>query len=117
MHVPEPQVVETEEDLAPVAEFGDERAAEPASPDAKCLVDLARLGVPEAGGEVVQIVRNHEAAAPNGAQLSPEGKPLGMIRFPERPSNCALGGKDGRTLFVTAQKGVYAIDIEGARSR
>jgi hypothetical protein len=110
-------VVETEEDLAPVAEFGDERAAEPASPDAKCLVDLARLGVPEAGGEVVQIVRNHEAAAPNGAQLSPEGKPLGMIRFPERPSNCALGGKDGRTLFVTAQKGVYAIDIEGARSR
>jgi len=49
--------------------------------------------------------------------LSPEGKPLGMIRFPENPSNCALGGKDGRTLFVTAQKGVYAIDVEGARSR
>jgi gluconolactonase len=49
--------------------------------------------------------------------LSPEGEPLGMIRFPERPSNCALGGKDGRTLFVTAQKGVYAIDVEGARSR
>ena len=49
--------------------------------------------------------------------LSPEGKPLGMIRFPERPSNCALGGKDGRTLFVTAQKGVYSIDVEGARSR
>ena len=49
--------------------------------------------------------------------LSPEGKPLGMIRFPERPSNCALGGKEGRTLFVTAQTGVYSIDVEGARSR
>ncbi len=49
--------------------------------------------------------------------LSPEGKPLGMIRFPERPSNCALGGKDGRTLYVTAQKGVYSIDVEGSRSR
>ena len=49
--------------------------------------------------------------------LSPDGKPLGMIRFPERPSNCALGGKDGRTLFVTAQTGVYSIDVEGARSR
>jgi len=49
--------------------------------------------------------------------LSPDGKPLGMIRFPESPSNCALGGKDGRTLFVTAQKGVYSIDVEGARSR
>ena len=49
--------------------------------------------------------------------LSPEGKPLGMIRIPERPSNCALGGKEGRTLYVTAQTGVYAIDVEGARSR
>ena len=49
--------------------------------------------------------------------LSPEGKALGMIRFPERPSNCALGGKEGRTLYVTAQTGVYAIDVEGARSR
>lgn len=49
--------------------------------------------------------------------LSPEGKPLGMIRFPERPSNCALGGKEGRTLYVTAQTGVYSIDVEGARSR
>lgn len=49
--------------------------------------------------------------------LSPEGKPLGMIRVPERPSNCALGGKEGRTLYITAQTGVYAIDVEGARSR
>jgi hypothetical protein len=84
---------------------------------AERLVDLARRGVPDAGGEVARIARNHKAAAPDGAQLSPEGKPLGMIRFPERPSNCALGGKDGRTLFVTAQKGVYSIDVEGARSR
>jgi len=49
--------------------------------------------------------------------LSPEGKPLGMIRFPERPSNCALGGTEGKTLFVTAQKSVYAIEVEGSRSR
>ena len=49
--------------------------------------------------------------------LSPEGKALGQIRFPERTSNCRLGGKDGKTLFVTATSGVYAIDIENARSR
>jgi len=49
--------------------------------------------------------------------LSPEGTPLGMIRFPERPSNCALGGTEGKTLFVTAQKSVYAIEVEGSRSR
>jgi len=41
--------------------------------------------VPDAGGDVAQIARNHKAAAPDGAQLSPEGKPLGMIRFPEPP--------------------------------
>jgi gluconolactonase len=49
--------------------------------------------------------------------ISPEGKPLGQIRFPERVSNCALGGKDGKTLYVTATGGVYAIDVENARSR
>ena len=49
--------------------------------------------------------------------LSPEGKPLGQIRFPERVSNCCLGGKDGKTLYVTATSGVYAIDIETARAR
>lgn len=49
--------------------------------------------------------------------LSPEGKPLGQIRFPERTSNCALGGKDGKTLFVTASSGVYAISVENARAR
>jgi hypothetical protein len=110
-------VVAAEEVLVSVAELGDRRAAELAAPDDERLVDLARRGVPDAGGEVARIARNHKAAAPDGAQLSPEGKPLGMIRFPERPSNCALGGKDGRTLFVTAQKGVCSIDVEGARSR
>jgi gluconolactonase len=49
--------------------------------------------------------------------ISPEGKALGQIRFPERTSNCALGGKDGKTLFVTATSGVYAIDIENTRAR
>lgn len=49
--------------------------------------------------------------------LSPEGKPLGMIRFPELPTNCTLGGRDGRTLFVTAQTGVYAIEVANPRSR
>jgi gluconolactonase len=49
--------------------------------------------------------------------LSPEGKPLGQIRFPERTSNCALGGKDEKTLFVTATSGVYSIEIENARAR
>ncbi len=41
--------------------------------------------------------------------VSPEGKTLGHIALPEAPSNCAFGGADGRTLFVTARTSVYAI--------
>ena len=48
-------------------------------------------------------------------RLAPDGKPevaLGDIRFPENPSNCYLGGVNGNTLFVTAVRGVYAVDLE-----
>jgi gluconolactonase len=40
--------------------------------------------------------------------FSPQGSFLGAIDFPEAPSNCAFGG-DGKTLFVTAQTGVYTL--------
>jgi gluconolactonase len=44
-----------------------------------------------------------------------EGKTLGHVSFRENPSNCAFGGADGRTLFVTAQTSVYALPtlVEG----
>jgi gluconolactonase len=41
--------------------------------------------------------------------IDPEGKPLGQIRLPEEPSNCTFGGKDLKTLFVTAQSSVYSV--------
>lgn len=46
--------------------------------------------------------------------LSPEGKELLHITPPEAPSNCALVGK---TLYITARTGFYAIDweVEGVR--
>ena len=44
--------------------------------------------------------------------LSKDGIALGDIRFPENPSNCYLGGVNGNTLFVTAVRGVYAVDLE-----
>jgi len=40
--------------------------------------------------------------------LSPDGKTLGRIAFPESPSNCTFGGRDRRTLFVTARTSLYA---------
>ncbi|MSR40392.1 MAG: hypothetical protein EXS10_00600 [Phycisphaerales bacterium] len=44
--------------------------------------------------------------------LSEDGVALGDIRFPENPSNCFLGGVSGHTLFVTAVRGVYAVELE-----
>ncbi|NUM34001.1 MAG: SMP-30/gluconolactonase/LRE family protein [Candidatus Brocadiae bacterium] len=39
-----------------------------------------------------------------------DGKLLGEIALPESATNLAWGGKDYKTLFITAQNKVYAID-------
>lgn len=50
--------------------------------------------------------------------LSPAGKHIGTIAGPEHPHNMAWGGADGRTLYLTAQTGLYRIrlNIPGARA-
>jgi gluconolactonase len=53
--------------------------------------------------------------------FSADGKPLGIIKtpeqIPEQPSNVTFGGKDLKTLYVTARTSVYKIPmhIEGHR--
>ncbi len=42
---------------------------------------------------------------------SPEGRQIGLIPVPEEPANMTFGGKDGRTLFVTARTGLYAVEM------
>jgi len=48
---------------------------------------------------------------------SPAGKRIARIAVPQRPSNVCFGGKDGRTLFITARRGFYSIRMRvgGAR--
>jgi len=41
--------------------------------------------------------------------FSPDGKPIRSIAVPEGPSNVCFGGKDGKTLFITARKSFYSI--------
>ena len=43
--------------------------------------------------------------------LSPDGRHLGTIQGPEHPHNLAWGGADGRTLYLTAQTGLYRIRL------
>lgn len=46
-----------------------------------------------------------------------EGKHLGTLKFPEQPSNATFGGPDLKTLFVTARKSLYAVDLGVAGHR
>jgi gluconolactonase len=43
--------------------------------------------------------------------FSPSGTHLGTIVTPEKPSNCAWGGEDFRSLYITAEKSVYKIQV------
>ncbi len=44
--------------------------------------------------------------------VSPKGKHLRTLKFPEKPSNVTFGGKDRRTLYVTARTSVYTLPID-----
>lgn len=41
--------------------------------------------------------------------FAPDGKPLGVIKIPEGPANCAF---DGTTLYITARKSLYAVEMK-----
>ena len=43
---------------------------------------------------------------------SPTGKLYGAIPVPEQPSNCAFGGADRKTLYITARTGLYRVTLQ-----
>ena len=43
---------------------------------------------------------------------SPEGKLIETIEVPERPANMCFGGKDNKTLFITARTSFYSIPMQ-----
>lgn len=44
--------------------------------------------------------------------VSPAGKLLGIIKFPEQPANVTFGGKDNKTLYATARTSLYSAPME-----
>ena len=50
-------------------------------------------------------------------RLNPKGKLVGKIPVPEGPANCCFGGKDYKTLYITARKSLYRVrmNIAGAK--
>jgi gluconolactonase len=67
-------------------------------------------GVPD-GMKVDAAGRLYCTAGDGVHVLAPGGELLGKILTPAAASNCAFGGDDGRTLFITARGEVWAADI------
>ena len=61
-------------------------------------------------GMKVDVKGNIYSAGPGGLLMfNKDGKYLGIIRFPDIPTNCAFGDADNKTLYVTVRKHVYKI--------
>ena len=89
--------------------------------DGRVFFDMtAAPGDDALDGIKVDELGNLYVSGPGGLWIvSPEGTHLGIIVTPEHPHNLAWGGEDGRTLFLTAQTGLYRVvlNVRGARAR
>jgi gluconolactonase len=43
--------------------------------------------------------------------FSSDGAPSGVIPVPRTPANVAFAGADGRTLYITAESGLYRVTV------
>lgn len=79
-----------------------------------CELEQAKAGGNGGGdGGTVDSKGNVYVTSAIGLQVfDPAGKKLGTIRFPEQPSNATFGGKDLKTLYVTARTSVYSCPME-----
>ncbi|MBI2682208.1 MAG: SMP-30/gluconolactonase/LRE family protein [Acidobacteriales bacterium] len=69
-------------------------------------------------GIKVDVNGNLYVSGPGGLWIfNPAGKHLGTLAGPEHPHNLAFGDADGKTLYLTAQTGLYRIrlNMEGIR--
>ena len=74
-------------------------------------------GMPD--GMKVDAKGNLYCAGPAGIWIfSPQGKHLGTIKPGETPANCNWGEADHKTLFITAETGLYRIrlSVEGEKA-
>ena len=61
---------------------------------------------------------NLYTTAGDGVRIyNPDGKRLATITCPEQPANCAFGGDDFKTLFITARTGLYRVKLKVAGNR
>ena len=73
----------------------------------------ARLFANQGGeGVTVDAHGNVYIAAGEVYVYSPDGKLVNTIHVPERPTQLVFGGKDGKTLFITARTSLYSMQVK-----
>lgn len=73
-------------------------------------MDVKEPGSPD--GMKVDLSGRLYCAGPGGVWVfDAEGRHLGTVRTPEKPSNCAWGDEDWRSLYITARSSVYKIRL------
>jgi sugar lactone lactonase YvrE/photosystem II stability/assembly factor-like uncharacterized protein len=78
------------------------------------LAELQTKGGVNAGaiGEAIDSCGNIYVATEIGIQVfSPQGVAITTIVVPEQPWDCDFGGTDFKTLYITASKNLYSIDL------
>jgi len=72
---------------------------------------IENMGSPD--GMKVDAQGNLYIASTDGvAVFNSTGIKIGVIHVAEQPANCAFGGSDNKTLFITARKGFYAVRLK-----
>lgn len=69
----------------------------------------------KSGGDGLTIDRKGNLYITSGLGLQvfdPAGKMLGIIALPEQPANVTFGGKDLKTLYVTARTSLYIVPMQ-----
>ncbi|MBT4901486.1 MAG: hypothetical protein HON54_06210, partial [Verrucomicrobia bacterium] len=73
----------------------------------------------ESGSDGMTLDENGNVYLTSGSVkvFSPEGDQVADLKFPENPANVVFGGKDLKTLYVTARTGFYSLDmgVSGAK--
>ena len=72
-------------------------------------------GKTDSGGDGLTIDTNGNLYITTGLGLQvydATGKQLGIIKIPEQPANVTFGGKDRKTLFVTARTSLYSVQTK-----
>lgn len=79
-----------------------------------CTLKKRREGEnPGGDGVTVDEKGNLYITSALGLQVfAPDGKLLGIIALPEQPANVTFGGKDLKTLYVTARSSLYTVPME-----